>query len=200
MIDWEEQWRQFSPSFYDGAAHIDLSMYDPACTKQLLLKPGGGFGDLSHPTTRLCLRLMVPFVSQATVFDIGCGSGILMLSSLLLGSAKAIGIDIEEDALIHAQENAKLNHLLKKAQFVKTVKSSMLKGNLLFLMNMISSEQKIAWESLPALHASQAILITSGILAEQRAPYLKWAELNRWKLLEEKNEEGWMGFVFSQGG
>jgi len=196
-INWEEQWKNFSPAFYDGASHIDLSPYNPQCTKELLLKAGGGFGDLSHPTTRLCLKLMAPFVKGATIVDIGCGSGILMLSGLLMGARHAIGIDIEEDALEHAAANAKLNHLAKKAVFTKKIERKHLGENLLFLMNMISSEQKMAWEEQKPLHSQKAVLVTSGILTEQRAPYLNWAERQGWKTITEASEEGWSGFVFT---
>lgn len=199
-IDWEEQWRNFAPSFYDGASHIDLSPYDPKCIQELLLKAGGGFGDLSHPTTRLCLKLMAPFVKAATVVDIGCGSGILMLSALLMGANNAIGIDIEEDALEHASANAKLNHLDKKAVFTKKMDRKKLRGTLLLLMNMISSEQKMAWSAQKPLHEQRATLITSGILTEQRETYLNWAIQQGWKLIIEASEEGWSGFVFSQEG
>lgn len=197
-IDWEEQWRNFSPSFYDGASHIDLSLYNPQCTKELLLKAGGGFGDLSHPTTRLCLKLMAPFVKGVAIVDIGCGSGILMLSGLLMGACHAIGIDIAEDALAHAAINAKLNHLEKRTAFTKKVKRDQLEGNSLFLMNMIFSEQKLAWDEQKPLHSPKAVLVTSGILTEQRESYLSWAAQQGWKWVSDISEEGWSGFVFLQ--
>jgi ribosomal protein L11 methyltransferase len=197
-IDWEEQWRHFSPNFYDGISHIDLSLYAPACHRELLLKPGGGFGDLSHPTTRLCLKLMAPYVDSSTVIDIGCGSGILTLAALLLGAKRGIGIDIEEEALIHARENARLNKLRRCTHFTPQLNRTPPKPPLLILMNMISSEQKIAWNAHPQLHHPNATLITSGILKREKKEYLKWAKEQGWELIDQSTEKGWMGFVFQQ--
>ncbi len=143
---------------------------------------------------------MVPFVKGATIIDIGCGSGILMLSALFMGAHNAVGIDIEEEALQHASANAKLNHLNKKASFTKKIDRKNLKGTLLFLINMISSEQKIAWSTQKPLHKHKATLITSGILTEQRESYLNWASEQGWKWIREDSEKGWSGFVFSQEG
>ena len=197
-IDWEEQWRNFAPSFYDGVSHIDLSPYACNGSFELLLKPGGGFGDLSHPTTRLSLKLMAPLIKETTVVDIGCGSGILMLSALLMGAKIAIGIDIDEAALEHAQANAQLNHLEKKAIFVKQANRFRYKTPLVLVMNMIFSEQKVAWGSQATLHRQMANVVTSGILTEQREAYLAWTSQIGWKLLKEEAEEQWSGFVFSQ--
>ncbi len=197
-IDWEDQWRRFAPNFYDGIAHIDLSAYGGNAPKDLLLKPGGGFGDLSHPTTRLCLKLMAPLVGNTTVIDIGCGSGILTLAALLMGATRAIGLDIDENALEHAQANARLNRLEKLASFGQRAKR--ISSPLLIVMNMIFSEQKQAWNAQKALSAPKraypAIIVTSGILAEQTGAYLAWTKMLDWNLLKEETEGEWTGFLF----
>ena len=197
-IDWEEQWRNFSPNFYDGVAHVNLSRYDPFCRRELLLKPGGGFGDFSHPTTRLCLKLMAPYAKAAQAIDIGCGSGILTLAALLLGAKKGIGIDIEKEALAHARVNARLNKLHQSSLFTKTIGRHKLSHPLLILMNMISSEQKLAWAAQQALHRKKATLIVSGILKKEKKTYLNWAQEQGWTLMKQATEKGWLGFVFAQ--
>src|SRR5882724_9121804 len=116
-IDWEQQWAQFSPGFRDGRAHIRLG------SATLQLKAGAGFGDFSHPTTRLVLDLMAPLVKDKIVFDIGCGSGILSIAALLLGAKQAYGIDIEEEAIKHSQENAAVNQVEARAIFSKNINS-----------------------------------------------------------------------------
>ena len=74
MVDWHQQWELFAENFYDGKAHIDLSQFGGEET--LLLLPGPGFGDLSHPTTYLMLQLYRH-----------------RLETLILDRAKAPGID-----------------------------------------------------------------------------------------------------------
>lgn len=194
--NWEEQWETFAPNFHHGLAHVNLTEYGgPA----LLLKPGGGFGDFSHPTTRLTLSLMAPCVKHKTVFDIGCGSGILTIAAVLLGATRAYGIDIEESALQHSRENAKLNQVQQKVLFCKTLDPSWLSDDTyVILMNMIESEQQTAWQASRVLHAKKAIVITSGILASSKKHYLELTSRWHWTLIDEKEEEGWMGFVFTQ--
>lgn len=186
-IDWSEQWSQFAQDFHDGKAHIDLTPYGAPST--LLLHPGPGFGDLSHPTTRLMLELMQDRIRGQSVLDIGCGSGILTLAALKLGAASALGIDIDPAALNHARENNQLNQLF--AQFSRRTPKSHTHG--ITLMNMILPEQKMVMSK----YVPQPNLwIVSGILAEQRSDYLKLVKNWSWNLVEERGKSDWMGFVF----
>lgn len=184
-VNWEQQWSLFTPGFKEGFAHIELG------AKVLRLQPGAGFGDLSHPTTRLMLEHLKLQAKDQTVLDIGCGSGILTLAALALGAKKAIGIDIDNEALTHARQNAKLNNL--KAQFTRP-ETYTVQPSSLILMNMISSEQMQAYNPhYPASH-----IITSGILLSQREAYLHLAHSWNWELLETTQEEEWLAFLFKR--
>lgn len=84
--------------------------YDPKGRTVLHLEPGIAFGTGTHETTRLCLEALEKYVSDgAAVLDVGCGSGILAVASLLLGAKSAIGIDIDELAVKSSIENAESN-------------------------------------------------------------------------------------------
>ncbi len=195
-IDWQAQWAAFSPDFRNDAVHLDLS----SNTSPLLLSPGPGFGDLSHPTTRLVLKLMTAHLKDATVIDIGCGSGILSLAAIRLGATRAVGLDIDPQAITHARHNATLNHLEDRTFFVHELHEKLLAPNptLLILMNMISSEQMHAWKAYPLLHRQTALIITSGIQASEHKSYLNFAQKCNWQLLEESEESEWLGFCFIQ--
>lgn len=84
--------------------------YDPKGRIVLHLEPGIAFGTGTHETTRLCLKALERYVTDgATVLDVGCGSGILAVASLLLGAKSAVGIDIDELAVKASVENAERN-------------------------------------------------------------------------------------------
>ncbi len=76
----------------------------------LELDPGMAFGTGSHPTTRLCLEWLCANIGpRDTVLDYGCGSGILGIAAAKLGAASVLGVDIDENALVAAQDNAQRN-------------------------------------------------------------------------------------------
>ncbi len=76
----------------------------------LLLDPGLAFGTGTHPTTSLCLQwLDGEPVQGLQVLDFGCGSGILAIAALLLGAERAVGTDIDVQALEASRENANRN-------------------------------------------------------------------------------------------
>jgi ribosomal protein L11 methyltransferase len=78
------------------------------------------FGTGLHPTTALCLAVVDELVAASSpeaVLDVGTGSGVLALSALLLGVPHACAIDVDEDALRVAAENARLNGLDGRIEF-----------------------------------------------------------------------------------
>jgi ribosomal protein L11 methyltransferase len=190
MIDWEEQWRLFAPNFYDGCAHIPLSNGE-----EIRLKPGEGFGDLSHPTTQLMLKLMSSRVQNKIVVDIGCGSGILSIAAAKLGAKKVYGIDIDPQALAHAKKNCEFNHCHKRVFIRKTLPAEVFHTPTVILMNMIMNEQKCAWKSNQQLHSE--CIIASGILTEQKQAYLELVKSWGWPRPEKIcTKSGWLGFLF----
>ncbi len=191
-INWAAQWEQFAENFYDGQAHIDLSKFGAQAT--LVLHPGPGFGDLSHPTTYLMLQLLQYHVHNQSILDIGCGSGILALAALLLGAKAARGVDIDPNALAHARENARLNHLI--AHFSLRIPAYLL-GNHIMLMNMIISEQTLVMRQKKTLNRLAKLWIVSGILREQKEQYLEITARWGWHLIECLEREGWLGFLFA---
>lgn len=184
-VDWEKQWADFSQNYHDGKAHIEVG------DQVLELFPGAGFGDLSHPTTALMLEMLESKVPNEHVLDVGSGSGILTLASLLLNAKSAHGIDIDEEALEHAKKNAALNKL--HATFSKNIPLQMKKS--IFLMNMIFPEQK---EFSPEkLNSMAKLWIVSGIMTKEREDYLNQAKQWNWILTHEFLNSDWLGFIFA---
>ncbi len=190
-IDWAKQWESFAQNFHDGHAHIDLSEF--GANQRLLLTPGEGFGDLSHPTTYLMLKMMKEKVQGKTILDIGTGSGILSLASLFLGAKSAIGVDIDPKAISHAKQNSKLNSLDSKTTFRKTIPKVLSKSTIA-LMNMLPHEQKMI--PITKLNPKVQSWIVSGVLEEKREEYLTQTASLGWEIIEEHHHLGWMGWIF----
>ena len=80
----------------------------------LRLIDGAAFGTGLHPTTALCLEALqdsIPNIRPHALLDVGTGSGILALAGLMMGVPRALGIDIDDEALRVAAENARINAL-----------------------------------------------------------------------------------------
>ena len=82
-----------------------------------MLDPGLAFGTGTHPTTFLCLSWLDSLNLQGkNIIDFGCGSGILAVSALKLGASRAIGIDIDPQAIEASQENARRNNVTERLE------------------------------------------------------------------------------------
>lgn len=203
-VDWEAQWAMHQ-GYRDGFVHVDLKKFASQFPFQqwpslLKLAPGPGFGDLSHPTTRLVLSLMSCVIQNKHVIDVGCGSGILSFAAVAMGGRSVCGIDIDPEALIHAVSNAFINKMENHIHFCLPQSLKKISESPVILMNMIQSEQEEALKSLTATIPKIPFAITSGILSEGRAQYMHLCDLWGWKVIDEKEEEGWLGFVLLKKG
>lgn len=93
----------------------------PEESKALRLTDSRAFGTGHHPTTALCIEALEEILSVErieSVLDVGTGSGILSLAALVMGVPRAIGLDIDANALDVAAQNARLNNLADRLQLI----------------------------------------------------------------------------------
>lgn len=120
--DWINNWKQFFKSFTIDDILIKPTweeLKDEERGKILIeIDPGISFGTGKHETTQLCIRQLQKYIKKQSVsgeglkvFDVGCGSGILSIAALKLGAAQVTGIDIDENCIVSASDNMKVNHL-----------------------------------------------------------------------------------------
>ncbi len=112
--DWADKWKAFFKPTSIGdrlfVRPVWIDDYEAGDRAVLNIEPGAAFGTGTHDTTRLCLETLDKIIKEGdTVLDIGCGSGILAISSMLLGATEAFGVDIDELAVKTAKENGKMN-------------------------------------------------------------------------------------------
>jgi ribosomal protein L11 methyltransferase len=88
----------------------------------LRLIDSAAFGTGLHPTTAMCLEAIEEALQPSmpgALLDVGTGSGVLALAALLMGVPRALGLDIDAEALRAAAENAQLNALDRRLRLVR---------------------------------------------------------------------------------
>jgi ribosomal protein L11 methyltransferase len=97
---WEERWRDWHRRIEArgaaGAVRVRPPWEAPADgAHDVVIEPGQAFGTGLHPTTRLCLGLLVELSPDGALADWGCGSGILAIAAAKLGWAPVSACDVE---------------------------------------------------------------------------------------------------------
>ncbi len=112
--DWANNWKQYFKPFCVGDKLLIKPTWETVEDIEdrtvLNIDPGSSFGTGQHHTTKLCLERLEEIVKGGEkVLDLGAGSGILSIGALLLGAQSAVGIDIDENSVRIAKENAAQN-------------------------------------------------------------------------------------------
>lgn len=112
--DWINNWKEYFHQFYVDDILIKPSWEEvrPEDRDKLLIQidPGTAFGTGMHETTQLCIRQLRKYLTPETVLlDVGTGSGILSIISLKLGAKRAVGTDLDTNALAAVEENMQVN-------------------------------------------------------------------------------------------
>lgn len=169
--DWEREWMDnFHPMQFGKRLWICPSwreVPDPNAVN-VMLDPGLAFGTGTHPTTALCLQWLDSLdLNGKTVIDFGCGSGILAIAALKLGAEKAIGIDIDPQAILASENNAKANGVGDRLQlFLAKDQPKELQADVV-VANILAGPLKELAPNIITLVKPNGYLGLSGILATQ---------------------------------
>ena len=108
--DWADRWREFHRPAQIGPFTVRAPWHDaPDDGIDIVIDPAQAFGTGAHPTTRLCVELMLGLERGGPFSDLGCGSGVLSIAAAKLGFAPVTAVDYELAALEATRENARVN-------------------------------------------------------------------------------------------
>lgn len=161
----------------------------------LAVDPGLAFGTGSHPTTHLCLLWLEEHtkLSNQSLLDYGCGSGILAIAAAKLGCNPVVGTDIDPQAMVAARSNAQIN--LTNISFVlpnegATELAAETKYDIV-MANILANPLQVLAPALVNKMRLGGQIVLSGVLARQAdeviATYSQWLKLSVWK-----ESEGWV--------
>ncbi len=199
--DWENNWKQYFHPIPIGEKLLIRPTwedeFEPSGRKVLNIEPGLAFGTGSHETTRLCLETLEKHIQGGeSVLDIGCGSGILSIASLLLGAEKAVGVDIDALAVKTAIENGEVNNF-------RQPEYTILQGNLtdkvsgkfdVVVANIVADVIIMFCKDVAAFMKDTAVFITSGIIDTREQDVVNAFAENGFKITARHTQGGWVCF------
>jgi ribosomal protein L11 methyltransferase len=113
--DWADRWRDFHrPLLVGGRLWVRPSWEPPrAGAIDVVVDPAQAFGTGAHPTTRMCLELLLALddggLASGPLVDLGAGSGVLAIAAAKLGFRPVVACDRERAALDASAANARAN-------------------------------------------------------------------------------------------
>jgi ribosomal protein L11 methyltransferase len=185
--DWRDRWKAFHQPVRVGPLWIGPPWHDPpAGATAVVIDPGRAFGTGAHPTTQLCVELLLE-LQPASAVDFGCGSGVLSIVAAKLGFSPVIALDVDENAVAATIANAAANAVVVDAR-----QANMLEEE------APSAEVAIANITRPSVEAlaprlRSRTLVTSGYLPTDSAP------LSGFEHLRRITRAGWAADQYEKG-
>jgi ribosomal protein L11 methyltransferase len=207
--DWASSWKQHWHPMEIGDRFLIYPAWleTPETSERLIMRldPGTAFGTGTHPTTQLCLeslemRLDPQAINSdnATIADIGCGSGILSIGAVMLGAQKVYAVDNDPLAIQASRSNYQINQIDRD-------RLVLLQGSLDLLMGMEEGFDGIVCniladtivEMIPKMSViakPKSWAILSGILLEQAQKIADTVEANDWVVAALWKRKEWCCF------
>ena len=156
--DWRDRWKSFHRPVRIGPLWIGPPWEaQPADATPIVIDPGRAFGTGAHPTTQLCIGLLLE-LEQSSAVDLGCGSGVLAIVAAKLGFAPVIAVDSDANAVEATRANAAANGVDIDVHQTDVLADPLPAGDVAIA--------NITWPAVQALvpRVQARLLVTSGYL------------------------------------
>ncbi|KXZ40087.1 ribosomal protein L11 methyltransferase [Alkalithermobacter thermoalcaliphilus JW-YL-7 = DSM 7308] len=203
--DWANAWKQYyKPTKVSDKIVIKPTWedYDPKNDEIIIqLDPGMAFGTGTHETTKMCIiELENVLDKDKTVFDIGCGSGILSIAAAKLGAKKVVGVDLDPVAVKVSKENVKINNVeeivdIRHGNLMDVIDE---KADVI-VANIIADIIILLSKDIGKFLYSEGVFISSGIILDKIEDVKKALEDNKFKILDIKTMGEWAVIVSKKG-
>lgn len=199
---WATAWKQYYKPLKMSKRVTVVPMWEDYNSKhedEIVVKmdPGMAFGTGTHPTTILSVQALDSYVqANSEVIDVGCGSGILSATSILLGARHVLALDVDDVAISSTMANAQLNEAESKIDARENDLLNGVTGPVDIVVSNILAEiiLKFVKDAYKVLK-SGGIFITSGIIQSKADAVRQELEDNGFRILETNQLEDWVAYV-----
>jgi ribosomal protein L11 methyltransferase len=183
---WEERWREFHRPVQVGPLWIGPPWEAaPADALTVTIEPARAFGTGAHPTTRLCLELLLE-LGRGSLLDVGCGSGILSAAAARLGFEPVRSVDVDPEAVEETRRNAAANGVVVEARVADALRDDLPAADVVVANVALAAVEALA----PRLTCR--VLVSSGYLRRDRLA------LEGWRHVERRERDGWAADVYER--
>ena len=164
----------------------------------LRLVDAAAFGTGLHPTTVLCLQALEEAVQIGTpeaMLDVGTGSGVLALAALMLGVPRARAVDIDDEALRVAGENARINGVGERLQLTHGGPDTLTGTWPLVVANVLAAPLIEMAPALVRCVGHRGELVLSGIASSLEADVERAYRRCGMRRLRVRSRAGWVALV-----
>lgn len=194
--DWANNWKKYYKPSKVGEKIVVKPIWEEyeIQGEELVveLDPGMAFGTGTHETTRMCIQSLEKYVKEdTTVFDVGCGSGILAIAAAKLGAKMAVGVDLDPVAVESAKENVGFNNL-DNIQILYGNLVEVIDGKAdVVVANIIAEVICILTEDVKRVLKDKGCFITSGIIHDRVDMVTKKLEETGFEIVEVNKDGEW---------
>ncbi|WP_300383035.1 50S ribosomal protein L11 methyltransferase [Clostridium sp.] len=194
--DWANNWKKYYKPTKVGERLVVKPIWEEYEAKDgelvVELDPGMAFGTGDHETTRMCMKGLEKHVKEdSTVFDVGCGSGILTIAAAKLGAKLAVGVDLDPVAVESAKENVAFNNL-NNIQILYGNLVEVIDGKAdIVVANILAEVICILTDDVKRVLKKDGYFITSGIIHDRVEMVKAKLEDSGFEVLEINKEGEW---------
>lgn len=194
--NWNAEWEaSFQPIFMDDFCCIraDFHQLDHDCDYDIIVNPKMAFGTGHHETTYMMMSAMRYLdIKDKSVFDYGCGTGVLAILAEKLCARKVYAIDYDIESVNNTKENIEVNVCNKIVVEHKEIKDISTDTYDLILANInrhVLLEQGYA---LKSRCTGKGILLLSGILQQDEEIVMQYYNEVGFTLIEKNQKGDWL--------
>ncbi len=211
--DWANNWKKYYHPIEIGERMLIKPVweeYNKETDRVIFnIEPGLSFGTGSHETTRLCLLNLEKYIKPGIkVLDLGCGSGILSIMSLLLGAKEAVAVDIDPNAVNIAYQNAERNGIFAdryKVYAGNVLEDETIQGKIpeneydIVLANIVADVIIGLTPAAKKYLKKDGVFITSGIISDRKDDVEKVILANSFEILDTQRDKDWVSIICKHG-